>query len=306
MQYCMGTPRHLLQGSRYSNLTTARLSEDIFERSRWDEFLYASRLASALGVWPWTDVFESADGLLLAVLSAGVVGVGTELGQIDARALLGAARPDGILVKPDVPLSPTDDTILKDASHAAGPLVASTFTDHGNGVRTFYVFAVARAAETKAVVDTARLGLGTSFYAWDALLGSGHPAGAGDHLEMPLVDGRAYHVVAPIGPSGLAFLGDEGKLVPLGKKRIAALADDGILRVTVSFAEGEREVVLRGWAPAQPVLLGHRGSSSPVEYDEVTGLFRLSVSPGPGNVARVRLRLAGSGAVLDQGSRFEN
>ena len=31
------------------------------------------------------------------------------------------------------------------------------------------------------------------------------------------------------GPSGIAFLGDEGKFVPVGKKRITAFTDDGAI-----------------------------------------------------------------------------
>src|SRR5207245_281190 len=61
MQYCGELPRYLLQSSMYSNLTTARVSGDHFARSRWDDFLYTSRLASALGIWSWSDVFMSTE-----------------------------------------------------------------------------------------------------------------------------------------------------------------------------------------------------------------------------------------------------
>jgi len=47
------------------------VSDDRFSRERWDSFLYTSRLAAALGVWPWADVFMSTerDNLLIATLS---------------------------------------------------------------------------------------------------------------------------------------------------------------------------------------------------------------------------------------------
>ncbi len=68
IQYCMALPSFFLQGSQYDNLTTIRVSEDRFERGKWDEFLYTSRLASSLGIWPWSDVFMSdeTDNLLLS------------------------------------------------------------------------------------------------------------------------------------------------------------------------------------------------------------------------------------------------
>ena len=89
LQYCMPLPRHVLQTVEYSNLTTMRVSDDRFDRDRWDTFLYTSRLASALGVWPWSDVFMSTErnNLLLADLSAGIVGIGDALGTADASNL---------------------------------------------------------------------------------------------------------------------------------------------------------------------------------------------------------------------------
>src|SRR5207237_9509690 len=117
LQYCMPLPRHVLQTVEYGNVTSMRVSDDRFDRARWDTFLYTSRLASALGVWPWADVFMSTerDNLLLADLSAGVVGTGDALGAEDAGNLRRVMRNDAVLVKPDVPLVPTDESVLAEA-----------------------------------------------------------------------------------------------------------------------------------------------------------------------------------------------
>ena len=82
LQYCMPLPRHFLQGTRYSNLLTIRVSGDRFVKGHWTSFLFNGRLASALGEWPWTDVFMSSEtsNLLLSTLSASMVGVGDALG----------------------------------------------------------------------------------------------------------------------------------------------------------------------------------------------------------------------------------
>jgi hypothetical protein len=121
MQYCMPLPRHYLQSSRYDNLTTMRVSGDRFERAKWDAFLYDSRLASALGVWPWCDVFMSSEtpNLILATLSAGPVGVGDAIGSLDKANLMRVVRGDGVIVKPDRALVPTDATMLQDAAGRA-------------------------------------------------------------------------------------------------------------------------------------------------------------------------------------------
>ncbi|MBO0827749.1 MAG: carbohydrate-binding protein [Streptosporangiales bacterium] len=145
MQYCMPEPRDFLQESKYSNLTTTRVSDDRFERGKWDAALYTSQLAGAVGAWPWVDVFMSTEtrNLVLATLSAGPVGVGDAVGAESRTNLLQVARPDGVIVKPDVPLVPTDATYVAQASGKQPAMVAATHSDHGS-VRDGYVYAYAR------------------------------------------------------------------------------------------------------------------------------------------------------------------
>ena len=149
MQYCMPLPRDYLQSTLYDNLTTMRVSDDRFDSTKWDNFLYDSQLAGSLGVWPWCDVFMSAetDNLLLANLSAGPVGVGDGLGQENPANLFQAVRPDGVIVKPDVPIVPTDATYLGEAAGSLPAMVAVTHVGHATGLTYGYVFAYARQGQ---------------------------------------------------------------------------------------------------------------------------------------------------------------
>ncbi len=169
IQYCMALPRFFLQGSRYGNLTTIRTSGDAFTRSKWDAFLYTSRLASALGIWPWADVFMStaADDVLIATLSAGMVGNGDEIGAENKENLLRAVRLDGVIVKPDTALLPIDAMYTADASATPGadasrslpPMIAAAHTVHG-ALRTAYVVAYSRGSErAKAAFTPAQVGI---------------------------------------------------------------------------------------------------------------------------------------------------
>src|SRR5205807_10296830 len=94
-----------------------------------------------------------------ATLSAGIVGVGDRLGEVNAANLLFAVRPDGIIVKPDVPAVPTDESILNDAHNAGEPLVSYTYTDHGP-MRALYVFAHPRTDDRTRPCTARPLGLG--------------------------------------------------------------------------------------------------------------------------------------------------
>ena len=284
LQYCMPTPRYFLQGSRYDNLTTARVSDDRFMRDRWDAFLYTSRLAAAIGIWPWADVFMSTerDNLLIATLSGGMVGTGDPIGKESKENLLGAARADGVLVKPDAALLPIDTMYLSDATaRVKTPMIAATYTDHGP-LRTAYVFAYSRDRSCRGGTFTpAALGLAGDVVVLNVRERTVSHQTASAPVTFELApDVTVYYEIAPLGRSGIAFFGDANKYVSNGVKRIAALDDkpEGMV-ATVSFAAGEKSVRLFGYASRAPRVCAIRGVSSAANYDATTGRFEADVSP---------------------------
>lgn len=428
IQYCMPLPQDFLQGTLYSNVTNSRVSDDRFERSKWDHFLYTSRLASALGVWPWADVAMSTEtqNLLLQNLSAGPVGVGDAVGAESAANLNKVAEADGTIVKPDTPIVPDDATYVGDAAGSGNAMVATTGSRHGT-LSAGYVFSYARAIPTpkpdttyeaedatlsgpKVATDhTGYTGSGFADYQhdsgdyvqWDinvpsdgtyTLLFRYANGGGGDRplavsvdggaastqpfattggwdswsaqpVEVTLsagrhtvratttgangpnidnlgvkagtvtipttedasfrpadlgvtgkayvydyftgtgtvVDGNApytahvnrdgsYYQVVPVGRSGIAFLGDAGKFVSLGKQRIQSLSDNGTVHATVAFAPGDGPVTLHGYSPSPvSVTASGDGSVGQVGYDNTTHMFSVRVSRGSGNSVPVTL-----------------
>jgi hypothetical protein len=285
MQYCMPYPCFFLQGSCYKNLTTIRVSEDGFEPGKWNNFLYVSRLASALGIWPWSDVFNSTEtnNLLLSTLSAGPVGIGDEMGKEEKPNLLRAVRADGVIVKPDVPIVPLDRSYIADAQHDEAPLIAGTFTRHGD-IKTEYVFAFNRPGAGRGEVQftPAELGFTNSVYIYDYFSATARLWDA-DALFAATLDGNApaFYIVAPVGRSGIAFLGDKDKFVSTGRQRIASLQDEpGGLTVKVIFAAPEKSVTLHGYAATAPEVTVQSGRAGPVEYDEASRHFSVEISPG--------------------------
>jgi hypothetical protein len=256
-----------------------RVSDDRFDRNRWDTFLYTSRLAGALGVWPWADVFMSTErnNLLLATLSGGIVGIGDALGAVDAGNLRQVMRADAVLVKPDAPLVPTDESLLAEAAQGPqSPMVAFTYTDHGP-LRALFVFAYGRAdAPQPTTFAPAQLGVAGPTYVYDVYADTGRALTAGEAFNATVSSG-SYFIAAPVGPSGIAFLGDAGAFVSLGKKRISQLADDGTLQASVAFAAGEQAVTLHGFAPSTPRVSASGGSADEVAYDAATSRFRVAV-----------------------------
>lgn len=290
MQYSMPLPRDFLQSSMYNNLTTIRVSGDRFQSSSWDRFLYTSQLASALGIWPWSDVFMSTetDNLLLSTLSAGIVGVGDPIGAESRTNLFQTIRADGVIVKPDVPIVPVDTMYLQDAQVLNTPMVASTYTDFGGGMKALYIFAYARGTNTTATFTPASLGLTGNVYVYNYFTGVGTVVQAGKSFSDTVSTG-SYYIVVPIGQSGIGFLGDANKFVSLGKKRFTQVSDNGNVQATITFASGETSLTMYGYSPTPPNVTASDGTAGSVTYNSSTGLFRFAISPGSDGAATITI-----------------
>lgn len=290
VQYCMPSPRHFLESSKYSNLTNMRVSDDRFNQNRWTSFLYGSRLASALGVWPFSDVFMSSEtqNLLLATLSAGPVGVGDPIGALSATNLLRAVRPDGVIVKPDVPIVPIDASFQNSAQAVDAPMIAATHTDFG-GLRAWYIFAYPQGQNTVATFRLSDLGATGAVYLYNYFAGSGAVVDSGATLNLSISGSALYLVAVPVGPSRMAVLGDTGQFVTLGRQRISQLVDDGTVKLTVEFAPGEGARTIQVYSPAAPRTRIHHGSLAATQYNSESGIFSITLTPGSVGEAEIRL-----------------
>jgi len=290
IQYCSATARHFLQSAEYNNVTTIRASMDRFDTTRWTSFLYAARLASAVGIWPFTDVFMSSEtgNLLMATLSAGPVGVGDRLGSLDADNLRRAVRADGAIVKPDVPLTPLDSSFWNDSQNAQAPMIAATYSDFGD-LQAWYFLLYAQGGNTQAQFRLADAGLSRPVYLYDYFAGAGRVVLPGEWLNEDAGEYR-YLVAAPIGRSGIALLGDTGHFVTLGKKRVTALSDDGVVHVSLAFAAGESSRTLEGYSPGRPAVIATSGMAGLPVYDPASRRFTVTVAPGPDGSALLEIR----------------
>ncbi len=279
MQYCMPTARFFLQGSRYPNLTSIRVSDDHFMPARWNDDLYTSAYARALGIWPWVDVFNSPQtgNMLLAVLSGGPVGVGDPIGKASVKNVLRAALPDGRIVKPDEPLVVTDQTILADAAGKHFPLVASTYSDAGD--RVDYLFVYRRKSDGAAYLVHLP-GAGPVFvYNW--FRRTGHLAAGGGQLRGRLKPwGWKYYVESPVLPCGIALLGDTSLFASMGKQRIAMVhSGRKAMDIMIKTAPRETSVTISGYAKSKPKVLATRMCRVFSEtFSPTTGIFHIRLS----------------------------
>jgi len=283
MQYSMAKPRNFLQGSRYSNLTTIRVSGDRFLRTRWYHFLFTSQLAAALGIWPWADNANSQDvnAILLQTLSAGPVGFGDEMGKESKENLLQAVRSDGVIVKPDAPLLPLDSDYLDGALGRNAPTLGYTRTEEGDTTAA-YVFAFAATPQDRGPVhfEARDVGLRGPMAVYDYFAHKLTLVAAGGTFKGELeADDASFYVATSPGKSGIAFMGDRDNFVGTGKMRVAAIQDSpGQFEATVLFARDESEISLHGYAAYEPQVAVHGGHAANMQYDSATGEFTVTIS----------------------------
>jgi hypothetical protein len=284
LQYCMASPRFFLQGSKYQNLTNIRTSVDRFEPARYQDFVYCTLFAQALHARSFSDVFFSGErnNLVAATLSAGPVGFGDDFAKLDRINIMRCARQDGVLIRPDLPLTPTDSTIYGDAENSKTPLVATAAVD--NGIRTTYVFCYVREHDSGLVQLTPKsLGCSGKSLIYNIETKEAVLADEGALIQKTLKqkDWTAF-AIAPVDESGIALIGDENKITGMGRARIASAAQiqKGVTAQIV-FSVGENNISLTGYSASPISVQAANGNARVISYDSTSGIFHIEVSRTP-------------------------
>jgi hypothetical protein len=101
-------------------------------------------------------------------------------------------------------------------------------------------------------------------------------------VSFTIPDDGAYWIVAPVGPSGVGFLGDEDAFVSNGRKRIAHVTDGGALTAQVIFSAKESRLRLHGFSRARPDVRAVKAIVENLTYDPQTRHFHLDLVARPG------------------------
>lgn len=116
----------------------------------WGQHLYCSQLIKAVGSWPWVDNFRTNElgNTVLCVLTGGMVGVSDEYANITdsnrVTNLLRMVRRDGLAVKSDIPMTPSDATYIRRIS-GIKTYTCSTYSQV-SGKKVVYVWDWANSA----------------------------------------------------------------------------------------------------------------------------------------------------------------
>ncbi len=252
LQWCMATPADLFQTATLRRVTSIRTSGDhgylVGPGFLWAWFCYSSALARAFGLAPFKDVFASGGEhaeieAMLSALSTGPVGLGDAIGTTDGDVVAATCRPDGTIVRPDVPLAAVDACYRDHAVARPVPLVAECRTDHAAGrwTQVVCVNAYRRGEPVQGVVD-----LGAATPTGDVVrfdLRTGALArGTADWTVALEPEAWTHHLLAPwmdLAGERVAVLGDVSKHAPVGRARIPTVERVGDA-VRIAVASGGR------------------------------------------------------------------
>lgn len=310
LQLCMPLARHLLQSFKYQHVHTVRVSSDRFGWKDWDQEMYGSMILNAGSVWPSVDNFQTTEtrNLLLGVLSAGPLALSDPIGSF--VPIPQAIRGDGLILKPDVPMVPTDASFVTEAeaveqyygingpsasnpSNTATlilpPLIGHSETDFASG-KVEYVFAYSRNQNGTEPVSFSPqdFGFNGSVYVYDYFGKTGWWQPAAQAISRTVDSQGSYFVITPMGASGIAFVGDLSRFVPASHERISSLGDNGTITATVQFNPPET-VFIAMFAAAPPVVSVQGGTVSAPTYDSTTGLYQVAVTSAGNSQATMQV-----------------
>jgi hypothetical protein len=243
--WCMATPADMAAAAGLSRVVAVRSCDDYRYAEDpsvlWRWHLTTSCMIKSLGMWPFKDVFMSStedavvadtDGdpnaeleAALSALSAGPVGIGDRTGRTNKQIVMRTCRKDGVLVKPDAPLSALDRSLF--ASPADTPLL---WADTTSATAWRYVLVVhagrkgdvaAAGGVESAVSETLALGEdGGERLVYDWRAGT---AGMAAKIDVSLCTHEwALFVVCPPSRSAaeVTVIGDVGVYATMGQRRM--------------------------------------------------------------------------------------
>ena len=266
----------MLESTKFQVVTNARASGDYHPGASNFDVQTSSLFYWAIGVAPskddwWTTEVQPGSPYgdkptepnwqlqaLVIGLSTGPNGPSDKVGCTNASLVLSTVRGDGLTLQPDRPATLMDAALRATFAGGKGraPDVRSTWTAYaGHAYRFHHVLATQLEAPfTLALADLGPLGAAPAYAVFDwfapgagplAVLASPAanftvPAGQGQPSAPAAAHAIQHLIVTPQLPGGWWLYGEAGKVVPVSKQRVAALAllADGF-SATILGAAGE-------------------------------------------------------------------
>jgi hypothetical protein len=157
VQFCMPYPNDVLSASRLPAVSNARATGDYFHSMNQWAVGHTSLFYWAIGVLPFKDGFYSSNNkqvggqtvgpetnpdreCLMATLSTAMVGPMDGIFLLNKSRIMQTCRGDGMVLKPDVPVSVSDECFRSTVADVAHCYVYTTYSDVKGLGRVAYLF----------------------------------------------------------------------------------------------------------------------------------------------------------------------
>ncbi|MFX1452205.1 MAG: hypothetical protein ACFFCM_15315, partial [Promethearchaeota archaeon] len=238
IQYCMATPAMFMQSIVLPNVTNARMSGDYNARFRKTSFLphftQTTILGYALGLWPSKDTFRSSSKpghfyiekfpeleTLISNLSAGVVGPGDPIGYLNRELLMKTCREDGLLLKPDRPLTAVDHMFEKHSTY----YITSTFSKKDELIWHYILVINLFPKRVKNKSFTLEeLGIAGDYILYDFNKGTFREFINDTQVVQSLKKNtHKYYILAPLINGNMAIIGNPEKFVTCSNRQFPSI-----------------------------------------------------------------------------------
>ncbi len=238
--YCMQTPGILLYSIKHSNINISRCSGDY--NHRWPltyRFIHSTQtniLFNALGINSHPDVFRSKTmenvkfrpfgekfpnfNCLYQILNAGVVAPGDKKENLNWPLLKETCRNDGLLLKPDKPLTANDLMFKKHKKY----YICDTYTKINNLTWSYILISNIWPKRVKETFFTLKeLGFEKEDYIiYDYHSGISNRIKFDEFIEVGRLRryGYKYYIISPITLNGMSLIGCPDKFITCSGKLI--------------------------------------------------------------------------------------
>eukprot|EP00937_MAST-01D_sp_MAST-1D-sp2_P002400 g2400.t1 len=254
VQYCMPYPNDLLAASKHAAVTNARATGDYFHAGDQWAVGATSLFYWAIGILPFKDGFYSSTNkqtggqtvgpeknpdreTLMATLSCAMVGPMDGIELLNKTRIMTTCRKDGVVLKPDAPVSTADYCFTAAGGNDPGCKVYTARSQpKGLPAPALYHFNNDAKPLLSAMVGSPCAPY--VVYNWYSGEVVGPLADSNDVAAG--YEGHVYALVTPLAANKWALLGETSKYVPLSSKRVAAVDVSGAdLVVTATGVAGE-------------------------------------------------------------------
>jgi hypothetical protein len=199
---------------------------------------------------------------LLQVLSAGPVGNGDSIENLNPNLLIQACREDGLLIKPNRPLFPIDLMFL---SHNK-PYTCLTYSSVNN-LKTYYLLEVLIWDEnvTEHFVTLDELGLTGEYVVYDyfdkacKVIETTTPIGKGRPLKQ---NEHYYAILAPILSNGMAWIGLRDKIATMSSMVFTNIVPSENALHVEGFYLPRTEIAVTAYIPQKPKVVKVNGTET--------------------------------------------